>query len=170
MEYDDYMSSVEQQVLAAGFTEHSAVPSEAGAEVAWHKRNFQLTKFGMVDTFIIPRQFDEHTLNQNAVSDFGSGCFSFSTSHKFFMPRGLFSALVVHPLVVVESTGPAVKEFITEEYNPKHWSATEFPALYELSTGELYRYTETPLWGAAYYSGLRDNVDEWLLPAGQLPE
>jgi len=49
-------------------------------------------------------------------------------------------------------------------YVNKHFAANEFPSLVELSTGDLYCYPRTPIWGALYYDGYRKESRDFFSP------
>ena len=47
---------------------------------------------------------------------------------------------------------------ITNETPPKHFGSFEFAVIYELGTRRLYYLGRTPMWGAAYINGFRNQA------------
>ncbi|MEQ1506081.1 MAG: hypothetical protein ABMB14_27865 [Myxococcota bacterium] len=125
-------------------------------EHVFHRREFQLAKLGMVDTFVVARVFDEAPTPE-AFTTFSRRAMSLGRRHKFVLPCGLFSALVTYPLAIVPTVPPDLSDHIAQ-YAPKHYSAFEFPALLD-ADGHVYMFPGTPLWGAVHYQGLRAEAE-----------
>jgi predicted RNA-binding Zn-ribbon protein involved in translation (DUF1610 family) len=84
-----------------------------------------------------------------------------STSEQVFRhAEGLKTGNVLYcyPVIVTDDAPSNVRDFI-RSYKPKRFSKFEFPVIVELSSGELYYYTGTPLWGFAMYGSIRNNAE-----------
>ena len=42
------------------------------------------------------------------------------------------------------------------------WAAAEIPVLFDCITGQLCYFEKTPMWGAAYYRGFRNQIQQFL--------
>jgi hypothetical protein len=92
---------------------------------------------------------------------FGGAVVDAALAGKIRIPRGLGSSLVVYPVLLADAIPDELKEFISS-YAPKHWSIVEFPAVVDLSSGDLVLFEKTPVWGAAYYRATRREAQDLL--------
>ncbi len=131
-----------------------------GVDQVWMRRRFEITKFGLVDTFVLVRFVPGAELTTELFEEFSGAGFEFALEHKNFMPRGFGGMAIAHPLIVTDALPEPVADFVKTEYCPKHWASNEFPAIFDLGSGQLTRYEQTPAWGAAFYAGFRKQVDK----------
>ena len=138
---------------------------EPGIDRVYHKREFEITKFGMVDRFFMFHIMDTK-LGKEGVRKICERMFSLSIENKIWIPRSMGSALITYPVFV--SQGPTSSDLnrFFEGFNPKHYAAFEFPVLIDLSSNCLYYYQGTPIWGLVYYEGMRHEAREYLTYKG----
>lgn len=68
--------------------------------------------------------------------------------------------LVAYVAIVSDGVDDRAHEFVAK-FHPKHWMASEVPVLVDLASGKVSMLGRRPLWGAAYFSGNRDEVAAW---------
>ncbi len=89
--------------------------------------------------------------------------FELAIKHRKGSPLGFGAMLIVYPLIVTENISQEVYQE-TKQYCQKHFAANEFPCVIDLATGYVYYYEQTPLWGSAYYAGIRKDAYRSFLP------
>ena len=118
---------------------------------------FELLKFGNVDTFFVFSQFPE--LDLEGLRAFSSRSFAWANRNKGVnLPNGFFEAVTCFTVAVTDVAHPALQEAVRNGVPEKHWGAFEIPVVYETSRNVLYYFEKTPLWGAAYYNGFRNQI------------
>jgi hypothetical protein len=149
-----YIERVAQRLTGEGYRLNPSSDYLISAE----KSGFQLTKMGNVDTSVRVGRLAERT--PAALEAFSSYAFADARAVKrgFRMPASLFQAYFCLAVAVVDSAPPELAAFVAGYTPPKHWSAFESVALYDLGAGQLHVFTGTPLWGAAYYAGTRKQL------------
>jgi hypothetical protein len=63
---------------------------------------------------------------------------------------------------MVTSVDAATVDAVERRPSSKHWAAMVMPIVVDLGTGEIHYLKKTPIWGAAYYRGLRRIIRELL--------
>jgi hypothetical protein len=132
-----------------------------GADLSFHHRAVSFTKFALLDTFITVRFMGEEHLSPESVQAFSSESFSFAVAHKNWLPRGLFGYAAAFPLVIAPRVNDEVSNFLNVDYCPKHWASMEFPTVLDQETGKLHFFRATPMWGAAYFKGMRKQAERY---------
>lgn len=159
--FDAYLDGVASQLANRGYTQRRDGPPNYRTTV-FHRRTLSLTKFGLVDYFVVVAPFEE--LEPQDAAAFSAAAFRFGLDNKSALPRGLGGNLVVFPVVVGENLPNAVHQWV-RGYREKHWASFEFPVVADLGTGALSYNAEKPLWGRAYYNGFQKLVTRCLSPA-----
>jgi hypothetical protein len=167
---DPYLATVQARLAADGFAWEENVPWEGSAFRAVAKRSrFAPSRFGFEDRWFLFGEFP--AVDQAAVEGYSTSCFEYATKHKLNpLPRGWFRAVTCFGVALAGSVDPAAAEAIRIQQPKKHWAAIVFPAVFDRSTGELHVYEKTPMWGAAYWRGLRRAAQAALTPAATSPE
>ena len=157
-----YVQSVLQRLYGQGFKCAENVPY--GGQVfsaVCHKGGFEISKFGMFERFFVLQYLS--SIDPMSLGRFSSHCFNYATSAKESpLPLGFFAALVCYAVAIVDTVDQATAISITNETPSKHMGAFEFPVIYELSTRRLYYLDRTPLWGAAYFNGFKNEAHRML--------
>jgi hypothetical protein len=126
-----------------------------------HRGRFEITKFGYAEYFYIVSELQSPTLEQ--VKQACAKSFTYGYVHrKLQIPAGIISSCFVFQILLVNHVSAEIAEYITSTIPPKHWAKIEFPTVVDLSTGRVYVCEKTPLWGAAYFNGLRSKVKAML--------
>ena len=158
---EQYYNLLDQWLKYFGF-EQLNVHAEAGADKVYKRGRVEAVKFGKVDFYICTKHIAGASNNQ--VQDFSTKMFSLANSHRSGAPLGFGAMLQVFPLIITENITNELAEFIKSSYCPKHFAASEFPSVIDLSTGYVYYYQATPVWGYAYYGGYRRDSYNFFSP------
>lgn len=133
----------------------------AGFKLALRRTQFELTKFGMAETFFVFA--DLPGLTPPSLAAFSSAAFQFAMYSKAVpLPCGFFESVFCFPVAITSHLDPQMAEWIRRTPPPKHWAACEMPVAFDLSGGGLCYFAGTPLWGAAYYGGFRRQIQSLL--------
>lgn len=126
-----------------------------------HRTRFELTKIGFAETFFIFEEFDSPT--EDSIRSFSSDAFEFAKRSKSIsLPCGLGESVFCFPVAVARSVEDLVAHSVRTEAPPKHWAAAEIPVIIDKTKHRLYYFEKTPLWGAAYWSGWRSQIERYL--------
>lgn len=157
---DDYFDAVGRRLADRGYAWLDDGPANYRTTV-YHRRKLSLTKFGLVDYFVVLAHFQ--SVDPASAEAFSQAAFRFGLDNKSVFPRGLGGNLVVYPVVVGRNLPRAVTDWV-RGYQNKHWAAFEFPSVADVGTGELAYNASKPMWGRAYYGGFHSFADECLTP------
>ncbi len=152
---DNYYPLLEQWLKYYGF-EPVTVHAAAGTDKVFKRSRTQASKFGIVDTYCCVKYMHEGATGDE-MKAFSSKMFELCSKHRSGGPLGFGSMMIVYPLIITENFSNELAAFL-RTYCSKHFAAAEFPSALDLSTGHLYYYENTPIWGYLYYSGYRKEV------------
>ena len=155
---NSWLQYVSQKLAANSFL---PLPPETyqpqGYKYAVRRSRFEITKFGMAETFFTFAEIPN--LSPAVLQQFSGASFEFANNNKAVsLPNGLFVALFCFAVALTENLDPQTAEFIRDTAPIKHWSAFEMPVVIDLTNGNLVYFEKTPVWGAAYYSGFRREI------------
>ena len=126
-----------------------------------HRSRFELTKFGNSETFFVFGELERPDVG--AVRGFSSQAFHYAKLAKTFsLPCGLFEAIACFAVCSAKTLDEGTAENVRSTAPTKHWAAFEIPVLYDSGNDKLLYFEKTPLWGAAYYRGFRDQIRKYL--------
>lgn len=155
---ETFIEDVERRLDAEGYDRRDDVPD--GATDVFHHRGFSITKFGLIDTFVVFTALEED--DPDAAESFSQSAFEYGLDNKSALPRGLGGNLVVYPVVMGDSL-VEVRDWVAS-YQPKHWSSFEFPVAVDLDSETAAFNESKPNWGRAYYSGFQKFADRTMTP------
>ncbi|NOS84344.1 MAG: hypothetical protein HOP31_04300 [Ignavibacteria bacterium] len=158
---DKYFQMLDGWLKYYGF-EAINVNAEAGADRVFKRSRVEVTKFGKVDCYICVKYMPEGATGQE-MRMYSGKMFSLANRHRTGMPLGFGAMLVVYPLIITENLSSELVGYLNQ-YCPKHFAAAEFPSALDLSTGNLYYYPNTPIWGYAYYATYRRESYSYFSP------
>ena len=125
------------------------------------RTRFELIKCGFAETFFIFEEFDSPT--EEAMREFSSDAFAFAKHAKAIpLPCGLGESVVCFPVAAARRVEDLVAHSVRTEEPPKHWAAAEIPVIVDETKQRLCYFEKTPLWGAAYHSGFRTQIERYL--------
>ncbi|MFO0817412.1 MAG: hypothetical protein U1A77_05690 [Pirellulales bacterium] len=159
---ESWLQHVAPRLLAGGF---QPLPPESyssqGFMYAVRRTRFEITKFGMSEAFFVFAQIDQ--LTPQLLSQFSNSAFRLAEHHKTVpLPCGFFEHIVCYPVAITYQIHPQMADWVRTSEPSKRWAANEMPVAFDTSTGYLCYFEKTPLWGAAYFSGFRQTIEQFL--------
>jgi len=156
---NSWLQYVSQKLAANGFSPLSTGTYQPqGYKYAVRRSRFEITKFGMAETFFTFAEIPN--LSPAVLQQFSAGSFALVNKHKVVsLPNGLFVALFCYAVAITENLSPETIGFIKNTAPIKHWSAFEMPVAMDVANGNLVYFEKTPVWGAAYYAGFRREIE-----------
>jgi hypothetical protein len=161
--WEQFLATLDARLAQRGFRPCRRQLPELNADRCLRRRRLSLAKFGFVDTFAVVKRFEGPPGTQEFAA-FSALAFRCGMANKIWLPRGFGGTAIVYPLAVVRHLTAELRDFVAQ-HAPKHWASFEFPAVLELSTGQLRCFDRTPMWGGAYYRGFRNEVRKLYLGA-----
>ena len=125
---------------------------EGGFDCVAVMSRFEITKFGFVDYTIVFVEFND--LDLRTLWDFSRAGFAFAERRGGMAMPGLQGARFCFPVALCSVDEGAVQA-VRDVGAPLHFGAIEFPCVYDLEAGELHYRQRSPLFGWAYYAGMR---------------
>lgn len=158
---NNYFLMLDKWIQYYGFVP-VVIPDTVHVDRIFKRSRVEASKFGKVDAYCFVKYVQE-----NATGDFlktySSQVFDFAMEHRSGAPLGLGAMLVVYPLLVVNGISNELYSTVNS-YCPKHFAAAEFASVYDIKSGHLYFYQQTPVWGFAYYGTYRRETYNFYSP------
>ncbi|MCC7158416.1 MAG: hypothetical protein IT281_02640 [Ignavibacteria bacterium] len=158
---EKYFTMLEGWLKYYGF-EALNVHADSGADKVFKRSRVEVSKFGKVDCYVCSKYMPEGATGQE-LKVFSEKMYSLANRHRTGAPLGFGAMLVVYPLLITNNITAELAGFMGQ-YCPKHFAAAEFPSVLDLSTGYLYYYPNTPVWGYAYYATYRRESYNFFAP------
>lgn len=158
---NSYFQLLEQWMQYFGFSNLGVEPNWL-FDRAYKRDRVEATKFSKVNCFCFIK-YQNEPFNPIKFEQFSKESFNYAYKIRQGNPIGIFGSLIVYPCLIVEKATQEQIDFLGRYLN-KHYAAFEFPSLVELSTGDLYCYPRTPMWGALYYDGFRKESRDFYSP------
>ncbi|MEO1063518.1 MAG: hypothetical protein AAFZ07_19045 [Actinomycetota bacterium] len=125
-----------------------------------HRRKFQLSRFGVVDTFVSLLAVDGEASADDLRGHLDRSIEVALTS-KSGIPRGLGSAVELHPVTLASGADPSALDEATAT-TPNRWSMMIIPALIPGADASVVTYEGRKVWGGAYHAALLRRLRTWL--------
>ena len=163
-----YLETLDQRMAQNGFSGFDRAPAGVELDRLCYRMKFEATKFGNVEIYVAVKSIPVESLTVNFLKWYSSCIFTFASVTMKGTP-GLLAMNITYPVIVCDAVSDEVRQFVTTRYynklwGDKHFSATEFPVIVEISAKGIVYYTKTPLWGAAYYGGFRKQAAQFFQP------
>lgn len=158
---EKYFSLLEQWLKYYAFQQLN-VHADSGADKVYTRSRVEATKLGKVDCYICAKYMPEGATGAE-LKQFSEKMFALAGRHRKGAPLGFGAMMVVYPVLITENISAELAGFL-KTYCPKHFAAAEFPSAVDLSTGYVYYYPSTPLWGYAYYGTYRRESYQFFSP------
>lgn len=153
-----YLVGVEHRLEEQGFEPLD----QAGPAHVYRRRRFELTKFGMFETFLVVHHATEG--DGAELERLTEAAQKLSLENKVPLVRGLGSGVLAYPVLVAEAVSGELRHFVVEFRLSRAWAAFTFPVVVDLASGEALMNDRTPVWGFAYYRGFRKEAKRLLAP------
>ncbi len=157
----NYFKLIEQWMTYFGFTNLN-IESNWLFDKCFRRDRVEASKFGKVNCFVFAKYQNEY-YTPAKFEQYSREAFKYAMKLRHSSSSGFGIMLVVYPCLIVEKATQEQIDFLGRYVN-KHVAASEFPSLVELSTGDLYCYPRTPMWGALYYDGFRRESRDFFSP------
>ena len=134
--------------------------SEIDGALVMHRRKFQASRFGVVDTFVSLLAVD----GPAGAADVGGHldrAVEQALASKSRIPRGLGSAVELHPVTLSAGADDAAIA-AASSITPNRWSMMIVPALVHAPDSDPVLYEGRKVWGGAYRSALVRRLRTWL--------
>ncbi|MBV9216195.1 MAG: hypothetical protein JO053_08470 [Acidobacteria bacterium] len=157
-----WLQAASQKLIANGYKPmEPKLYQPVGIKFAVQRTGFELSKFGMVDRTFTFAEIEK--LDIAGLQNYSAFSFNFANSNKSNpLPNGFFMCTFCFPVVITENLDPQVASYVAQNTPPKHWAAQEMPVVYDIANNNLVYFQSTPLWGAAYFSGMRSEIERCL--------
>lgn len=154
-----FLQSASQKLAANGYGPlQPQVYQPLGFKYAVRRSRFEVLKFGMAESFFLFAEIPN--LNAGVLQGFSNQAFNFAGKNKTIsLPNGFFMSISCFPVAITENLDPNLGKSVVSSSPVKHWAAFEMPVVYDVTSGGLYYFQNTPLWGAAYFAGFRREVE-----------
>jgi hypothetical protein len=130
-------------------------------EAVAHRSRIELTKFGNSETFFVFAEMEK--LDPNSLSRFTSLAFQYAKqARSVSLPCGFFESVWCFAVCLTGVLDERTVQYVRGTAPAKHWAAAEIPVVYDTARNKLCYYEKTPLWGAAYYRGFRQQISRYL--------
>lgn len=153
-----WLQHVSQRLMTNGYKPMKPeVYQPLGFRFAVNRSGFEISKFGMIDrTFVFA---DIPSIDVPKLQQFSNAAFDFANKNKSVsLPNGLFSSLLCFSVAITENADPAIVQSLITSQPMTHFGAFEMAVIFDIANGGLYYYQTTPIWGAAYHSSFRREV------------
>ncbi len=149
------IASIAQRLEAEGFER-----TEVDGALIMHRRKFQLSRFGVVDTFVSLLAVDGPA-GAGDVSGHLERAVEHALASKSGIPRGLGSAVELHPVTLAAGADESAVD-AASSVTPNRWSMMIVPALIHAADGPVVMYEGRKVGGGAYHSSLVKRLRTWL--------
>lgn len=157
----EWLQKALRNLTREGFIVSEDVRHDSMVSALARRTRFEPTKFGFSETFFVFRQFE--SISAGALRKFSSEAFDLATQSKSIpLPRGLFESVWCFAVAITDHTDDATMDTVRNDAPTKHWAAAEIPVVFDQTEERLYYFEKTPLWGGAYYSGFRTQIERYL--------
>jgi len=155
---DEWLAAIGPRLTQAGFVLlHPQGYQSAGFKYVLRRTQFEITKFGMAETFFAFA--DLPVLVPQTMVNFSAAAYQLAMRSKTVpLPCGCFESVFCFPVAITSQLDPRMAEWIRQTQPPKHFASCEMPVAYDLTTRTLCYFEHTPLWGAAYFAGFRQQI------------
>lgn len=152
MNQAEVIERIKANAARAGFS-----PIEAeGFDAVWHRRKFMPSRFGLVDAVVAVRAVDSVATVVD-LGRAGEDAIAVALANKTWLPRGLGSAVEVHPITIAADAAPDAVDFARTQ-SPNRWGAIIMHALVYGDSATIVMFDGRKVWGAAYVRGLKKQL------------
>jgi hypothetical protein len=156
------LESARGRLAGAGFAIEDDVAFEGATfRLVARRTRFERSKFGFAEHFFTLAEFDRLTLED--LRGFSTHAYRCAKKRrKIPLPCGLFESAFSYAVAITKHVDERTLEALRSEAPRKHWASAEIPVVYEAPADRLTYFEKTPMWGAAYYAGFRNQIQRFL--------
>lgn len=130
------------------------------ADVAASRTYFSWKGLVVLSQHVVVRHIDNAT-RDDAKALFEAGFRFGKKANRVPLLRGLQFGYMVIPVIVGESPDAALVQAVSQ-CPPKHWSLFEYPVVVDVSANRMISFSGIAVWGAFFFSDMREVVDTYI--------
>ena len=158
--HDRYLNAALERLQAGGF---ECTRDGGGFEAVATRSRFSAAKLGLSREVFLFKSFPSvvpGTIAAHLEESFQAGL----EATKGGPPRGLGKAVTIYSVAMTSGVDDATAEAVRSEAPKKHWAAFVVPVVYDEQSNRIHYFEKTPVWGGAYYKGIRRTIEANLGP------
>lgn len=155
-----WMSQRQEQIVDRVAGAGYRVARRTDDEIVMHRRRPSLSTFGILDSVVVVTTQDGPVTRADLV-DREEGAVREALLLKIALPRGLFSAVEVFPVTLVDDADPDAIDFICGALRNR-FAVLSMPAVVHGGGREVATFAGRKIWGGAYVRGMRRRVQAWV--------
>lgn len=152
---EDRLEQIMDRVAASGYR----LARRTDDEVVMHRRKLSLSRFGILDSVVVGTTI-EGTASRADLVAAEEAAVREALLLKIGVPRGLFSAVEVFPITLVDDAESDGVDFVCGTLRNR-FAVLSMPTVVHNGGGEIAVFAGQKLWGGAYISGMRRHVMKW---------
>ena len=154
-----WLQHVSQKLAANGFKPLAPEKYQSlSYKYVARRSRFEISKFGMVEAFFTFAEIPD--AQPQVLQSYSAISFDLANKNKSApLPNGFFMCTFCYAVAITERLDPQVAEWVRNTTPPKHWASNEILVVFDLSDGNLCYLEKTPVWGAAYFAGMRREIE-----------
>ncbi len=156
----DWIAGRRDEIAARLARDGFTTVREDDETIVYHNRKFSPSRFGMLDS-VVTVQTMTGTAAKSDLVDHEEAAVREALELKVALPRGLFSAVEVFPVTLVDEVASDAIEFVCGTLRNR-WAVMSMSAVVHNAGTEVATYEGRKVWGGAYVTGLRTRVLGWV--------
>jgi len=113
-----------------------------------------------LNTFIIATDFGSTKLTEHIIKDHINESFNFAENNYKGWPRGMQSGLGAISILISSNIDKDAKDFCTKLKSGKRFGGFSIPVIINSSTGEIFKFERSPMWGGIYFSYFKELIEK----------
>lgn len=101
---------------------------------------------------------ESKNITADTIRNYSDACLKYAIKNAKGLPRGWQNGIVSYNVLASKSIEPDAITYVNSAQN-KHFSAFEIPIIVDLCNQKIYYPQDNALWGAMYYSYIKDYID-----------
>lgn len=150
------LEQIIERVAASGYR----IVQRTDDEIVMHRRRVSLSRFGVLDSVVVGTTFDG-TASRADLAACEEAAVREALLLKVAIPRGLFSAVEVFPITLVDDAESDGVDFVCGALRNR-FAVMSMPAVVHDGGGEVAVFRGQKVWGGAYISSMRRRLMRWV--------
>lgn len=162
-EFSEFVSAIEERMRRGRkfrISRDVRLPDGSTASLTASRTYFSWKGLGILSQHILITDVENPTV-EDSIKLFEAGFRYAKKINRVPLLRGMQFGYMIVPCIASTTIGEALVHYASATPQ-KHWSLFEFPVFYDLSSNEIHYFRGTPLWGALFFSDLRNVVREYI--------
>ncbi len=154
--FDTLIAASAEKLTENGFrvVRDASLPDNGFADLAASRNHFSWKGLVLLSQHLLIKRTESATVA--SMKAFYEQAFRYGKQvDRVPLCRGMQFGFMIIPCLVTEKAEQALIDYVTAR-PPKRFAVFEFPVVHELSSGNSYFYSQTAIWGAFYFSDMRE--------------